>query len=380
MAGKSEIELIRVAHVVGKVLLSGVDTVVMEYYRHIDRSRVQFDFIMDGYNETPIDQEIKRLGGQVYKVEPYEKNILKNVHQCEAIFRDNGYKIVHSHLNTLSVFPLYAAWRAKVPVRIAHNHSTAAQGEGKKTLLKYMLRPFAKLFATHYCACSVYAGRWLFGDSFYNSGKVHLIKNAINIDKFSYNKGIRNRIRRELHLEDKFVVGHVGRFVYQKNHTFLIDIFYEVKKRKPNAILMLIGSGELEGDIKRKVKSLGLSDWVIFLGTRADVCGLMQAMDVFVFPSNYEGLGMVAIEAQAAGLRTIVSEAVPEEARVTELLEYCRLDQSAKYWADRVLACLENSNYQRFKIDDKLRRAGYDIVQAAEQLKSWYEKLANIRK
>ena len=360
---------------VGKVLLSGVDTVVMEYYRHIDRKKVQFDFIMDGYNETPIDQEIKRLGGQVYKVEPYEKNMFKNTRQCEAIFRDNDYKIVHSHLNTLSVFPLYAAWRAKVPIRIAHNHSTAAPGEGKKTMLKYMLRPFAKVFATHYCACSAYAGRWLFGNRFYNSGKVHLLKNAINIDKFSYNKEIRNRVRRELHLEDKYVVGHVGRFVYQKNHAFLIDIFYEIKKRNPDAILMLIGSGELEGDIKKKVESLGLADCVLFLGIRTDVCDLMQAMDVFVFPSNYEGLGIAVIEAQAAGLKTFVSEAVPEEANVTELLECCSLDQPAKYWAEKVLTCLENSDYQRSKTDEKLRKAGYDIAEEAELLSNWYEKL-----
>lgn len=364
---------------VGKVLLSGVDTVVMEYYRHIDRKKVQFDFIMDGYNETPIDQEIKRLGGQVYKVEPYEKNILKNVHQCEAIFRDNGYKIVHSHLNTLSVFPLYAAWRAKVPVRIAHNHSTAAQGEGKKTLLKYMLRPFAKLFATHYCACSVYAGRWLFGDSFYNSGKVHLIKNAINIDKFSYNKGIRNRIRRELHLEDKFVVGHVGRFVYQKNHTFLIDIFYEVKKRNPDAILMLIGSGQLEGDIKKKVRDLGLFDSVLFLGTRSDVADLTQAMDVFVLPSHYEGLPLVAIEAQAAGLRTIVSDSVTNEVKVTNLVEFCSLTQSASEWAGHVHGFRETRDYERTNTDEVLRLAGHDIRVAAKELQKWYEKISEYK-
>ena len=371
----SEIELIRVAHVVGKVLLSGVDTVVMEYYRHIDRSRVQFDFIMDGYNKTPIDQEIKSLGGKVYKVEPYEKNMLKNVHQCEAIFRDNNYKIVHSHLNTLSVFPLYAAWRAKIPVRIAHNHSTAAQGEGKKTMLKYILRPFSKLFATHYCACSTFAGRWLFGDSFYNTGKVNLVKNAINIEKFSYNKETRSKVRQKLHLNDKFVVGHVGRFVYQKNHKFLIDIFYELCKHYDNTVLMLIGSGEEENVIKQKVRALGLSDSVLFLGTRSDVADLMQAMDVFVFPSNYEGLGMVAIEAQAAGLRTIVSEAVPEEAKVTELLEYCSLTRSASEWAEHILQVCEAGDYGRVGTDEILKSAGYDIRKAARELEEWYEKV-----
>jgi len=364
--------------VVGKVLLSGVDTVVMEYYRHIDRSRVQFDFIMDGYNETPVDQEIKRLGGQVYKVEPYEQNMLNNIRQCEAIFRDNDYKIVHSHLNTLNVFPLYAAWRAKVPVRIAHNHSTAAPGEGKKTMLKYMLRPFAKVFATHYCACSAYAGRWLFGNRFYNSGKVHLLKNAINIDKFSYNKEIRNRVRRELHLEDKYVVGHVGRFVYQKNHTFLIDIFYEVKKRNPDAILMLIGSGQLEGDIKKKVRDLGLFDSVLFLGTRSDVANLLQAMDIFVLPSHYEGLPLVALEAQATGLRTIVSDSVTKEVQVTDLLEFCSLTQSAAEWAEHVLNFGEMRGYERVNPDEALRSAGHDIKKAARELQKWYEMLSGI--
>lgn len=373
----AETEPIRVAHIVGKVCLSGVDTIIMEYYRNIDRSKVQFDFIMDGYNETPVDQEIKRLGGQVYKVEPYEQNMLNNIRQCEAIFRDNDYKIVHSHLNTLSVFPLFAAWRAKVPIRIAHNHSTAAKGEGKRTVLKYMLRPFARLFATHYCACSAYAGKWLFGEKFYNSGKVHLIKNAINIDKFAFDEQVRKKVRRKLNIDQKFVVGHVGRFVYQKNHEFLIDIFAEVYKRNKNALLMLVGSGELEQAIKEKVNSLGLSDSVLFLGTRTDVADLMQAMDVFILPSHYEGLGIVAIEAQAAGLKTIVSEAIPEEAKITKLLEYCRLDQLASVWAEKTLVCCRNETYERRTQYGELEQAGYDIKGAAKELSEWYEGIAS---
>lgn len=366
---------IRIAQVIGKANLSGVDTVVMEYYRHIDRKRIQFDFIIDGYEKTPIDEEIRELGGRIYKVEPYARNVVKSVQQWTAFFRENNYPIVHSHLNTLSVLPLYAAWRAKVPIRIAHNHSTSSPGEGSRTILKYLLRPGARLFATHYCSCSSLAGKWLFGERFYNSGQVRLIKNAINIDKFSYNFQVRDQVRREFQLEGKLVVGHVGRFVYQKNHAFLLDIFLETHRRNDSAVLMLVGAGELEQAIKNKTESLGLKKSVLFLGTRTDVASLMQAMDVFIFPSHYEGLGMVAIEAQVAGLPAIVSEAVPREANITNLLEYCQLSQPASVWAEKALVQGGRKDYIRERQDDQLRRAGYDIETAARELNEWYEEM-----
>lgn len=370
-----KLQPIRIAQVIGRANLSGVDTVVMEYYRHIDRSRIQFDFIIDGYEETLIDEEIRELGGRIYKAEPYERNIIKSVQQWTTFFRENRYPIVHSHLNALNVFPLYAAWRAKIPVRIVHNHSTSAPGEGIRTALKYLLRPGAKLFATHYCACSTLAGKWLFGERLYNAGQVYLIKNAINISKFSYNPQTRERVRRAFDLEGKLVVGHVGRFVYQKNHTFLLDIFQEIHSRNEETVLMLVGSGELEQAMKCKADILGLTDSVMFLGTRTDVADLMQAIDVFVFPSNYEGLGMAAIEAQTAGLPTVVSEAVPEEAKVTGLLEYCGLSQSASVWAEKILACYGEKAYNRRNQDEELTRAGYGIIGEADALLRWYESI-----
>ncbi len=373
MAPKNE--SCRIAHLTGKVCRGGIDTVVMEYYRNIDRRRFQFDFIMDGYDETPLDREIAALGGRVYKVEPYARNLYRNMKQCSAIFENNCYQIVHAHLNTLSVFPLAMAWRAKVPVRIAHSHSTAAPGEGGKTFFKYILRPYARLFATHYCACSAYAGKWLFGDKLDRTGKVKLSKNAVNLDKFAYNEQVRARLRRELELEQKFVVGHVGRFVYQKNHPFLVDIFHEVVRLKENTVLMLLGSGPSKDAIKKKVASLGLTDKVLFLGSRSDVPALMQAMDVFVFPSHYEGLGLVTIEAQAAGLKTIVSEAIPQEAQVTDLLTYCRLAQPPALWAQRVVNAYAGESPKRPDTREQLRQKGYDIIQAAGELEKWYMSL-----
>lgn len=365
---------IRIAQVIGKANLSGVDTVVMNYYRNIDRSKVQFDFIIDGYLDTPIDHEIEALGGKIYKVEPYEKNILKSMHQCYSIFKANNYPLVHCHMNTLSLFPLFEAWRAGIPVRIAHSHSTTAKGEGKRAVLKYALRPFAKLFPTNFCACSEYAGRWLFGDRLYDRGKVHLVKNAIDLDNFRFNPEVREQMRTKLGINNRFVVGHVGRFVYSKNHNFLIDVFNEVHKRNPDSVLLLVGDGTLKEQIRQKVDRLGLSDSVMFLGLRKDVTDLYQAMDVSVLPSNYEGFGMVALEAQASGLPVIVSEYVPKDTQVTDLLSYMHLTQPIGKWADKILT------YEKYcrplDIKDRFQKAGFDIFDAGKDLTKWYLKIA----
>lgn len=366
---------LRVAQVVGQVRLAGVDTVVMNYYRNIDRSKVQFDFIMDGYDRTPVDDEIKAMGGRVFKVEPYASNLRKSLQQYYKIFKDNHYQIVHSHMNSLSVFPLFEAWRAGIPIRISHNHSTSSKGEGKKTLLKYILRPFAKVFPTHYCACSAFAGEWLFGKHFYNRGNVRLIHNAIDIPNFSFSQNIRDTMRKELGVEDKLVVGHVGRFVYQKNHQYLIDVFNEIFKQNSNSILLLVGDGPLKPEIQEKAVRMGIAKSVHFLGIRKDVSRLMQAMDIFVFPSNYEGLGMVAIEAQAAGLPTIVSEEIPKEAQVTSSFSYCHLSQSPKQWARTAFSCI--NGFQRTKTDKQISDAGFDIQREASRLLNYYMSVSN---
>lgn len=361
---------IRVAQVVGPVLLAGVDTVVMNYYRNIDRKRIQFDFIMDGYQKTPIDEEIEAMGGRVFKVEPYAKNMLKSMQQYYQIFHENHYPIVHSHMNTLSVFPLFEAWRATIPIRIAHSHSTAAWGEKKKAIMKYMLRPFTKTFATNYCACSALAGKWQFGAKCYNDGKVNLLKNAIDINKFTYDETVRNRVRNGLNLQGRFVVGHVGRFTYAKNHNFLIEVFCEIHKRDPNSVLLLVGGGDLFSQIHQKVKVLGLSNSVLFTGVRQDVADLMQAMDVFIFPSFYEGLGLAAIEAQAAGLPCILSDAITTEAKITDRVTFLSLSLSPEIWAETIL--LYKSYSQRPNTKDQIKSAGFEIKSAAKGLEEYY--------
>lgn len=299
---KKKEEPIRIAQIIGKWLGGGVESVVMNYYRHLDHDKIQFDFICDDDSTNIPYDEIEKLGGKVILIPPYQK-VFKYQKELRRVLRDGKYKIVHSHINTLSVFPLYAAKKVGVPVRIAHSHSTTNKKEWKKNLLKQVLRPFSKKYATNYMCCSELAGRWLFGDKTYDEGKVYLLNNAIDLDKFKYDKKIRDKKRKELGIkEDTIVIGHIGRFVAQKNHTFLIDIFNQFHKKEKNSILLLAGQGPLQEEIKNKVRELGLDDSVRFLGQRNDANELYQAFDVFLLPSLYEGLPVVGVEAQASGL------------------------------------------------------------------------------
>ena len=369
---------IRVAQIIGKWLGGGVESVVMNYYRHIDKTKIQFDFICDNDSTNIPYEEIEKLGGKVILIPPYQK-VFKYHKTLKKVLKDGNYKIVHSHINTLSMFSLFAAKCAGVPVRIAHSHSTTNKKEKKKNLLKQVLRPFSRLFATDYMCCSELAGRWLFGNKEYDKGNVYLLNNAIDLDKFKYDEKVRKEKRKELNIsDDTLVIGHVGRFVEQKNHRFLIDIFYEVHKKEKNSILLLAGQGPLMDEIKEKVKKLGLEDNVRFLGQRNDINELYQAMDLFLFPSLYEGLGMVLIEAQYAGLNCYCSDAVPKEAYISNLLTEINLSESASKWAEKIIE--RQNKFTRKDMTEELKDSGYDIRNETKKLEEEYFKLLKDKK
>lgn len=372
MKSKNE-EPIRIAHIVGKWVGGGVEAVIMNYYRHIDHKKIQFDFICDDDSTNIPYEEIEKLGGRVILIPPYQK-VFKYHNELKKLFKKNNYKIVHSHINTLSVFPLFAAKCAEVPVRIAHSHSTTNKKEWKKNLLKQFLRPFSKLFANQYMACTEHAGRWMFGDNNYEKGNVYLLNNAIDLDKFKYNEKIRIQKRNELKLNDNdLVIGHIGRFVQQKNHDFLIEIFNEIYKKNKNTKLFLVGQGPLIDEIKEKVKKYNLQDNVIFLGQRSDVSELYQAFDLFLFPSLYEGLGMVLIEAQASGIPCVCSTEVPEVAKVTDNLLFLDLSENPNIWVDKTLNI--SSSVVRKDCSGNVRDAGYCIKQEVIKLENKYKEL-----
>ncbi len=363
-------EPIRVAEIVGKYIGGGVESVVLNYFKFINKEKIQFDFICDSDStDIPYD-EIESLGGRVILIPPYQK-IFKYQKELKKILKDNNYKIVHSHINALSIFPLRAAKKVGVPIRIAHSHSTSNKKEWKKNLVKNILKPFSKVYANKYMCCSELAGRWLFGNKEYDNGTVYLLNNAIDLDKYKYDEKIRNSKRKELKIKPStFVVGHIGRFVEQKNHRFLIDIFNEIYKKNNDSILLLAGQGPLMDEIKEKVHNLGLDDNVQFLGQRNDANELYQAFDVFLLPSLYEGLPVVGVEAQASGLLCLFSDDMTKETKVLDSTIFMSLNNSADEWADMVLKSFKKFN--RKDTRKEISNNNFNIKVESSKLESYY--------
>ena len=368
-------EPIRVASVIGRYIGGGVEAVTINYYRNIDKNKVQLDFICDEDSTNIPYEEIEKMGGKVIIIPSYSKPF-KYHKALKRVLKEGNYKIIHSNINTLSVFSLFAAKCAGVQVRIAHSHSTTNKKETKKNLMKQILRPFSKVFATDYMCCSELAGRWLFGNKEYDKGNVYLLNNAIDLDKFKYNESLRKKKRKELGIkDDTLVIGHIGRFVAQKNHDYLIDIFNEIHKKNNNSILLLAGQGPLMEDIKNKVKELNLEDSVKFLGQRNDANELYQAFDVFLLPSLYEGLPVVGVEAQAAGLLCYLSDDMTKETKVLNITKFMSLNNTPEEWADNILDDVKK--YKRIDTSKEMTAKNFNIKEEAKKLEEYYLNLYN---
>ena len=362
---------VRIAQIVGKWLGGGVEAVLMNYYREIDKTKIQFDFICDNDSTNIPYEEIERLGGKVILIPPYQK-IFKYHKELKRVLKEGKYKIVHSHINTLSVFSLCAAWTAKVPIRIAHSHSTTNKKEWKKNFIKVLLRPFVKIFATDYMACTKHAGEWMFGSKALKNNRIYILNNAIETQKYKFNDKIRKNIINKYNIsESTILIGHVGRFVEQKNHAFLIEIFKEYHNQNHDSKLMLIGQGPLVDKMKEKLKDLNLLDKVIFVGQVENVNDYYNAMDLFVFPSLYEGLGMVVVEAQYSGLPCIVSTEVPQIAKISDNVEFVDLNAPFEVWLNE----LKKYSLRKPRIENEISRNIYDISRESVKLEEEYFSL-----
>ena len=366
---------IRVAQVVGRMMGGGVEATVMNHYRHIDRSQVQFDFIVQTDSTMVPKDEIESLGGRVFYVPPYS-NPVKYVNACRKLFQQIHPRIVHSHMNAVSVFTLMAAKQAGVPVRIAHSHSTSNPNEKAKTLVKNVLRPFSKVYPTHLAACGDYSARWLFGDQTVDQGKVKIIRNAIELDRFAFDEEARTRLRKEIEASDDIrVIGQVGRFSAQENQLFSLDVLAELVKKNPRVLLVFLGVGDDMDKVKAKAHDLGLSDHVRFLGMRSDVNEWYSAFDVLLFPSLYEGLPLTAVEAQVSGLPLVVSDKVPKEADlIPSLVRRISLDAGIESWVSAFDAH-ESDASGRVSHVQEIAKRGYAIHLSAAELVHWYKKL-----
>lgn len=339
----------------------------MNLYRHIDRTKIQFDFLYLIKSSSTYESEILELGGRVFYMEkPGLLTGKKFVDKVENLFKEHArdYAIIHLHEILVNTVCLGLAKKYGIKHRIAHVHSTRYSNKLINSFRNYFLCMTLKKYANHYFACSKAAGVFHFGGR-----QVYILRNATECDKFRYNQAVRDRIRKELKIENCFVVGHVGRLAKEKNHDFLLDIFNELRKREASAVLLLVGSGELEGDIKEKARCLGIDKRVVFLRDRPDVQDLLQGMDVFVFPSLFEGLPLTLIEAQASGLRCFSSANVTEEAKVTDLISYIPLRKSAAFWATEIL---RSQGYERRDAVSSVKKNGYDIPDVAKELENYY--------
>lgn len=353
--------MMKVLHVVRSMDYDGIANFVMNYYRHIDRT--QFDFHFTTCSRTPerFDDEITSLCGTIHRLPSRNRKPVEYMRGLYHLIRQEKFDIVHIHQNSASM--AMDAWVARlcgVPVTIGHSHSTSCN-----TLWQhYLFRPFVNSLVTHRLACSEEAGKWVFG----RRAQVQIIRNAIDASKFYYNEIKRNEMREALGLKDKFVVGFVGGFETPKNLFRCIDIFETVVRKHAESVLLLVGEGKQKKDLQHYVSEKGLTSKVVFAGRRNDVENFFQAMDVFLLPSLYEGLGIVSIEAQAADLPCVVSTNVPTP-NINGKCQYVSLDCPDEEWAEAVLTLQVGSRKNQ---SERFAESGYDIETEACILSDFY--------
>ena len=357
---------IRVLHVLNGLGRGGTESFIMNVYRAIDKEKVQFDFLVRSTKDSAHEEEIKRLGGKIFITPEFPRHFLKNKKAVKKFFGEHKdeYVAVHVHANALMyVEPLKVAKKAGVKKIIIHSHSVKAYNPLYKILHQFNKKRIGK-WVTHRFACSQAAGEWAYEDDFI------VVNNGIRLDRFGFNPQKREKMRADLGLQDAFVIGNVGRFVPVKNHEFLISVFEEIRKEKPYAKLLLCGDGELRESIEMLVAEKGLKDEVIFTGNVTNVEDYLQAMDVFLLPSKYEGAPIALIEAQSTGLFCVASKSVPHDCCIKEVLYTVSLERTAQEWADQILQSLDGWE-RRSRVEDFIKK-GYSVEQTAKFLQEVY--------
>lgn len=371
---------IRILQVFTVMNRGGAETMIMNYYRKIDKTKIQFDFLVHRNEKADYDDEIEALGGKIYRFTPVNIFYPKLYYNSLRTFfmSHNNYVIIHSHLNTFSCFPLKIAAEFNIPCRIAHAHIALSKvdflsvmyGKEKikdtlKKVVKLRLKKKIKKDATHLFSCGDKAGQWLFGDSPFKT-----MNNAIDTEKFKFCQSVSETYKKDFGVEEELVLGHIGRFVSQKNHVYLIKIFASLLKKHKKATLVLIGDGPLKKSIEMEAKNLKIDHKVKFLGIREDIPQLCQMMDVFVFPSLYEGLPVTLIEAQAASMKIMASDNITKEVKLTDNIEFISIEEDMiNTWANKII----NLNIlNRLDQTSAIINGNYDIVSNTKDIQDFY--------
>ncbi len=361
--------MIRVLHMIASLDVGGSQTMMMNIYRHIDREKIQFDFVIDHPAETYFVPEIEALGGRVHVLPAFHGTNAGEIRRDwnNFFYLHPEYHVLHSHTRSYASLYLPQARRHGV-MTIIHSHSTSTGG-GVRGAVKSVLQLPLRFQADGLMACSRDAGEWLFGKTACRSERFILLPNGIDLDRFTVGREKRAQYRRELGLEGRYVIGHVGRFYDVKNHSFLLDAFQKVHEREPDAVLLLVGVGPLQQAMAQKAVDLGVAEQVIMTGNRDDVPELLSAMDVFAFPSLWEGLPVTVVEAQAAGLPCVLSDTITREVDVSPLVERLPLGDP-ELWAARLL-----ERRPHLDVSADIVRAGFDICSSARKLSELYTRL-----
>lgn len=372
--------MIRILHVFGKLNMGGAESRIMDLYRSIDKSKIQFDFVVHGDERGFFEDEIESLGGRVFRVPQY-----KVVNQTEYVSawkklmaeHPDEFKMIQGHMTSTASIYLPIAKASGVKTTIAHVRS-AGVDPGPKGIMTRILRMNLANKADYLFACSELAAISAFGKKAFNEGRTTFIPNAIDTRKFKFNAAHREEVRAELGIENKFVIGHVGRFHYAKNHEYLLRIFKEVLDKKAlgqtdlDPVLMLVGAGPKMDEMKALAKELGIEEHVLFLGSKSDVYRYYNAMDCFVYPSRYEGLPGTVIEAQASGLRCLISDRICREVYVTDSIMGMSIDADEYIWADKTIESAAKAPKNREDYAAFVADAGFDIKTQAAKMEQFY--------
>jgi len=361
---------IKVLQVIGTLKIGGAENIAMNFARFIDKKRFQIDYLVFGDTKGEYEDEALELGCKIIHIDPPSNGYLKYFRNLKRILIEGKYNAIHAHMLLNNGLTLKAAHDVKIKKRISHSHSTDS-GRKESFFYKcyvYLMKRMIKKYATDLISCGGDAGEYLYGNEFKQKGII--LNNGIDVSKFAYNVETRMEVRQSLGVDEEILLGHVGRLTKVKNHEFLIDVFNEMLKINANTRLLIVGDGELRGFIEEKIDNLGIKDRVTLTGIRTDIADLLQAIDVIVFPSLFEGFPVTMVEAQAAGIPCIVSDKVTNQIAVTNLISFMSLDESAKSWAH---VSLQQAMHERTNKSSQMIEKGFDVITTIKTLEKIYE-------
>ena len=350
-------------------IVGGIETFLMNMYNNMDLSNLQIDFLVPGTLEEKYKKKIESRNGRVYEVEKIKKHPIRAIKQLKKLYKDNNYDVIHMNLCNafFFIYALPAVWNNKDIKIIGHSHN----GGDSKKFLHLISKPILSHYCTNFIACSDVAARWLFNKKKTDEKGVLFVNNAIDTEKFVYNIKLRESIREKYKiLPNEFIIGHVGRFEEQKNHSFLVEIFKQISQERENVKLLLVGTGSLEEKIKKQVKNLNLENKVIFTGVCTNINEIYQAMDVFILPSIFEGLPVSGIEAQASGLKCLLSDTITKEVEITNNIKFLPIENK-DIWVREIENLIDN-HYERKDMSLDIKNANYDMKTEVNKIEKLY--------